>query len=89
LDCFTTDNGTQFTSSRLVEPLSRLGITHRHTAYHHAEGNCYIEGFHRSLKEEEIWTAEYRRLEEARASIARWVEEYNPASCRSSKSHPA
>jgi transposase InsO family protein len=24
-----------------------------------------------------IWTAEYRSLEEARASIARWIEEYN------------
>jgi len=29
------------------------------------------------LKEEEVWTAEYRSLEEARASIARWIEEYN------------
>jgi transposase InsO family protein len=25
----------------------------------------------------EVWTAEYRSLEEARASIARWIEEYN------------
>jgi hypothetical protein len=31
----------------------------------------------RSLKEEEIWTAEYRKLEEALTSIARWVEECN------------
>ena len=73
----TTDNGTQFTSSRFLETLSRLGITHRRTAYHHPEGNSYIERFHRSLKEEEVWTAEYRSLEEARASIARWIEEYN------------
>jgi putative transposase len=41
------------------------------------EGNSYIERFHRSLKEEEVWTAGYRSLEEARASIARWIEEYN------------
>jgi len=67
----TTDNGTQFTSSRFLETLGRLGITHRRTAYHHPEGNSYIERFHRSLKEEEVWTAEYRSLEEARASIAR------------------
>jgi len=73
----TTDNGTQFTSSRFLETLSRLGITHRRTAYHHPEGNSYIERFHRSLKEEEIWTAEYRSLEETRSSIARWIEEYN------------
>ncbi len=54
----TTDNGTQFTSSRFLETLAQLGITHRGTAYHHPEGNSYIERFHRSLKEEEVWTAE-------------------------------
>jgi len=73
----TTDNGTQFTSSRFMETLSRLGIAHRRTAYHHPEGNSYIERFHRSLKEEEVWVREYRSLEEARSSIARWIEEYN------------
>ena len=73
----TTDNGTQFTSSRFIETLNRLSITHRRTAYHHPEGNSYIERFHRSLKEEEVWTAEYRSMEEARTSIARWIEEYN------------
>jgi putative transposase len=73
----TTDNGTQFTSARFLETLGRLAITHRRTAYHHPEGNSYIERFHRSLKEEEVWTAEYRSLEEARTSIARWIEEYN------------
>jgi len=73
----TTDNGTQFTSTRFLETVGRLGITHRRTAYHHPEGNSYIERFHRSLKEEEVWTAEYRSLEEARESIAHWIEEYN------------
>jgi len=73
----TTDNGTQFTSSRFLEALARLGITHRRTAYPHPEGNSHIERFHRSLKEEEVWTAEYRGLEEARTNIARWIEDYN------------
>jgi len=73
----TTDNGTQFTSTRFIEALHRLGITHRRTAYNHPEGNSYIERFHRSLKEEEVWTAEYRNVQEARASIARWIQEYN------------
>lgn len=36
-----------------------------------------VKGFHRSLKEEEVWTAEYRNLDEARSSIACWIEEYN------------
>jgi putative transposase len=73
----TTDNGTQFTSTRFIEILGRLGITHRRTAYNHPEGNSYIERFHCSLKEEEVWTAEYRNVQEARASIARWIQEYN------------
>ena len=73
----TTDNGTQFTATRFIETLNRLGITHRRTAYHHPEGNSYIERFHRSLKEEEVWGSEYRSLEEARAGIGRWIEAYN------------
>jgi putative transposase len=73
----TTDNGTQFTSSRFMETLAQLGITHRRTAYHHPQGNSYIERFHRSLKEEEVWTSEYRNLPEARESIGRYVQEYN------------
>src|SRR6202042_2079029 len=73
----TTDNGSPFTSSRFIETLNRLSITHRRTAYHHPEGNSYIERFHRSLKEEEVWTAEYRSLQEACDGIARWIDEYN------------
>src|SRR5437016_2687189 len=42
----TTDNGTQFTSSRFMETLARLGITHRRTAYHHPEGNRQSDRLH-------------------------------------------
>ena len=73
----TTDNRTRFTSTRFLETLARLGITHRRTAYHHPEGNSDIERFHRSLKQEEVWTSEYRSLEEARGNIAHWITEYN------------
>jgi putative transposase len=73
----TTDNGTQFTSARYVETLNQLGITHRRTAYNHPEGNSYIERFHRSLKEEEVWLNEYRNFDQAKLSIASWIEEYN------------
>ncbi len=60
-----------------METLGQLGITHRRTAYHHPEGNSYIERFHRSLKEEEVWTQEYRSLTEARENIGRYLQEYN------------
>ena len=73
----TTDNGAQFTSTRFLETLTRLGIPHRRTAYHHPEGNSYIERFHRSLKEEEVGLADYRNLDEARDGIGRYLWEYN------------
>jgi putative transposase len=38
-----TDSGTQFTSSRFMETLTQLGITHWPTPYHRPEGNNYIE----------------------------------------------
>jgi hypothetical protein len=47
------------------------------SAGNHPEGNSYIERFHRSLKEEEVWTAGYHDVQEARASIAHWIQEYN------------
>ena len=73
----TTENGTQFTSSRFMETLAQVGITHRRTTYHHSEGNSYIERFYRSLKEEEVWATEYRGLREARENIGRYLQEFN------------
>ena len=73
----TTDNERSSLRRGSCVTLNRLGITHRRTAYHHPEGNSYIERFHRSLKEEEVWTAEYRNVQEARESIGRWIQEYN------------
>lgn len=73
----TTNIGTQFTSSRFLETLGQLGFTHRSTADHHPEDNIYIERFHPCWKEESVWKPEYRSLEEERASITRWIEEYN------------
>jgi putative transposase len=68
--------GRWFTSARYIETLHQLGITHRRTAYNHPEGNSYIERFHRSLEEEEVWLNEYQSFEQAELSIARWIEEY-------------
>jgi len=88
----TTDNGTQFTSSRFMETLAQLGITHRRTAYHHPEGNSTstVSPQHRSLKEEEVWTSEYRSLTEARETSAGiWRVQSRPPASRSRKSHSA
>jgi integrase-like protein len=42
-----------------------------------SEGNSYIERFHRSLKEAEVWINEYQSFDHAKQSIAQWIEEYN------------
>jgi len=60
-----------------IEKLGGSASRTPRTAYHHPEGNSYIERFHRGVKEEEVWTAKYRNLEEACASNARWTEGYN------------
>ncbi len=41
----TTDNGTQFTSTRFIETLHRLGITHRRTAYTLQWSLVFVEDF--------------------------------------------
>jgi hypothetical protein len=43
----------------------------------HPEGNSYIERLHRSLKEEEEWLNEYQNFDQAKLSIARWIEVNN------------
>ncbi|NDQ55476.1 MAG: transposase [Acidipila sp.] len=60
-----------------METLNRLSITHRRTAYHHPEGNQLHRTVPSRLERGKVWTAEYRGVDEARASIARWIEEYN------------
>ena len=87
----TTDNGTQFTSARYVETLNQLGITHRRTAYNHPEGNSYIERFHRSLKEEEVWLNEYQNFDQAEVehrALDRGVQS-RPSASRTPRTNPA
>ena len=69
----THSGGANYTGNwgkRFVATMAQLGITHRRTAYHHPESKSYIERFHRSLKEEEVWIHEYQNFAEAQASIA-------------------
>jgi len=54
---------------RRSDPRENLAISRRIL---HASKCCA-----RCLKEEEVWTAEYRNVQEARESIARWIAEYN------------
>lgn len=71
------DNGSQFTSRRFVQTLKTLDIAPIRTSYRHPQSNGKIERWYRTLKEEEVWSNEYRSLQEARDSIARFVHFYN------------
>jgi transposase InsO family protein len=56
---------------------TKAGVCAILNTYHHTEGKSYIERFHRSLKEEELWSSEYRYLMEARENTSRYLDEYN------------
>ena len=60
-----------------METLAQVGITHCRTAYPPSGRQRLHRTFHRSLKEEEVWTSEYRSLGEARKNIGRYLAEYN------------
>jgi len=49
---------------------TRAGVCAILNTYHHTEGDSYIERFHRGLKEEEVWSSDYRYLMEARENIS-------------------
>ena len=73
----TTDNGTQFTSSRFLETL----CTARHHPSPDGVSSPGRQQLHRAvssqLERRGSLDGEYRSLEEARASITRWIAEYN------------
>jgi putative transposase len=82
----TTDNGTQFTSSRFIETLNRLGITHRRTAYHHPDRTVPSQSQGRGSLAGGI--SKRGRSSYQHHSLDRGVQS-RPASSRSPKSHSA
>lgn len=71
------DNGSQFTSRDFVQTLKTLEITPIRTSYRHPQSNGKMERWYRTLKEEEVWPNEYRSLQEAKASLDRYICFYN------------
>ena len=57
--------------------VTKAGVCAILNTYHLSEGNSYIERFHRGLKEEEVWSSEYRNLMEAGESVSRYLDKYN------------
>ena len=72
-----TDNGGQYVSREFKQYLRENRISHSRARPRHPQSNGKLERFHRSLKEECIRRNGMGTLDEARAIVARYVEEYN------------
>jgi transposase InsO family protein len=72
-----TDNGSQYISGEFKEYLRERDISHSRARVRHPQSNGKIERFHKSLKEECVRVTPMADLEEARALIVQYVENYN------------
>jgi putative transposase len=83
-DIFNTDQGSQFTGAAFTSALAENGITISMDGKGAWRDNVFVERLWRSVKYEEVYLRAYDSVREARASIGRYFEFYNPASQRPS-----
>jgi len=73
-----SDRGSQYASNEYVARLEQFGITISMSRPARPWENARCERFMRTLKEEEVYGADYRGLEDARSRIGEFLEEvYN------------
>lgn len=72
-----TDNGSQYVAHEFKRFLRERDISHSLTRPRHPQSNGKIERFHKSLKSECVRRTPMATLDEARALIDRYVDEYN------------
>ncbi len=72
-----SDNGSQFTSKDFRRHLSARGITHRRGGYRDPESQAFIESWFGQFKKRCAWRAEWETLDQARAEIAAYIDEYH------------
>jgi len=69
-----SDRGVQYAAHGYVDLLKRHEITISMSRKANPYDNAKAESFMKTLKYEEVYHSEYRDLEEARASIGRFLE---------------
>jgi len=72
-----TDNGTAFTSRAFRARLAEHTITHRRGGYRDPESQAFIESWFSKLKQRCIWREEFETLDQARATIAAYIDRYH------------
>jgi len=76
-EIFNSDQGSQFTSDRFTGVLKDRGVTISMDGRGRCFDNIFIERLWRSLKYEEIYLNEYKRVPAARDGIGNWFRFYN------------
>ncbi len=79
-----SDNGSQFISKDFQEFIKFLELTHIRTSIAYPQSNGKLERFHRSLGMECLNTRSFITLEDARKTIASYIDYYNRVRLHSS-----
>lgn len=72
-----TDNGSQFLAKDFKEFIKENTLKHIRTSVRYPQSNGKIESFHKSIKKECIRRQSFLSIEDARARVAEWIDEYN------------
>jgi putative transposase len=78
-EIFNTDQGSQFTGSAFTGVLANNGIAISMDGKGAWRDNVFVERLWRSVKYEEVYLRAYDSVSQARASIGRYLDFYNPA----------
>lgn len=76
-EIFNTDQGSQFTNPKFLEPLEDRGVLISMDGKGRALDNIIIERLWRTLKYEEVYLKDYQNMIEARTSLKHWIKDYN------------
>ena len=79
-DIFNTDQGSQFTGQAFTGVLANNDIAISMDGKGAWRDNVFVERLWRSVKYEEVYLRAYDSVSEARASIGRYLDFYNPVS---------
>jgi len=78
-EIFNTDQGSQFTGTAFTGLLANHGIAISMDGTGAWRDNVFVERLWRSVKYEEVYLRAYDSVPEARASIGKYLDFYNPA----------
>jgi len=71
------DHGSQFTSERYVNEAHFMGFEISYAFVGQPQCNGIIERWHRTLKEQLLWTKTWKNIDEVRGAVKAFVKTYN------------